>query len=77
MRIESKGLSIRIPYSKIRNSLLAYSHREDVFVYAGRVAEDDEAQVVHVLLRDALHVLRGNGPDAFKESAGVTPAAAD
>ena len=50
---------------------------EDVFVYPGGVAEDDEAEVVHVLLRDALDVLRGDGADAFEERVGVAPAAAD
>lgn len=41
--LKDKLLSIRIPHSDIRNSLLSELNGEDFFVDDGGVAEDDEA----------------------------------
>src|SRR5947209_20255652 len=51
--------------------------REDVLVYALRVADDDELKVLHVGVGDALHVCGRDGAQAVEEDGGAAPAAAD
>src|SRR5437762_14238063 len=51
--------------------------REDALVDALRVADDDELEVAHVGVCDALHVGGRDGAQAFEDSGGVAPAASD
>jgi hypothetical protein len=51
--------------------------REHSLVYSARVADDDEAYVAHVFLRDALDVGGRNGSQVRKHVEGATPASAD
>src|SRR5882724_822703 len=51
--------------------------REDALIDLRRISEHDEAKVAHVLLRDALHLSRGDSVQLVQKLQRVAPAAAE
>ena len=51
--------------------------REHALIDLRRISEHDEAKVAHVLLRDALHLSRGDSVQLVQKLQRVAPAAAE